>query len=123
MGASLLALAKSIYWIRNGTCPYPFLYYKLSNFPYADTIGKQKSSFFGSWPVTKHAFVVKFLMERVFKVAVSEAVLLRHILRPSKDKRDYTATTLLYTSPIISFQRNYYYQRFQVMLFFELVVL
>ena len=62
-------------------------------------------------------------MGRFFKVAVSEAVLLRHILRPSKDKRDYTATTLLYTSPIISFQRNYYYQRFQVMLFFELVVL
>ena len=57
-----------------------------SNFPYADPIGKQKGNFIGSWPVTNHAFVVKFLMGRFVKVAVSEAVRLRHIVRPSKDK-------------------------------------
>ena len=53
-----------------------------SNFPYADTISKQKRNFIGSWPVTNHAFVVKFLMGRFVKVAVSEAVHLRHIVRP-----------------------------------------
>ena len=58
-----------------------------SNFPHAYTIGKQKSNFIGSWPVTKHAFVVKFLMGTFVKVAVSEAVRLRYIVRPSKDKR------------------------------------
>ena len=38
-----------------------------SNFPYADTIGQQKSNFIGSWPVTKHAFVVKFPNGKICK--------------------------------------------------------
>ena len=69
---------------------YPFLYYKLSNtvkFPLGRHHRQAKKEFIGSWPVTNHAFVVKFLMGRFVKVAVSEAVRLRHIVRPSKDKR------------------------------------